>query len=112
MQTADDILTVLEQWAREKRPVDPTMWVEAAQKLVTLMGDEADKLFRMEQAVAQMRVELLEGGQNATQAKMRVEASDDYREARRQKAKIGRIEETVRLAKLRGRMANEEYKAQ
>lgn len=110
--TTDGILEVLEQWAREKRPIDPTAYVEAAQKLVTLMGDEHDRLFLLEQKVAKARIEYLEGGMSATAARMHAETSEDYLEARRQKAKISRIEETVRLAKLRGRMASEEMRAQ
>lgn len=110
--TADSIMTALEAMSRSREPIDPNKWVEGAMKLTVLMGDEASQLYDMEQRVAQMRVEYLTGGMTATAAKMHVEASDQYKEARNQKAKIGRIEETVRLAKLRGRMASEEMRAQ
>jgi hypothetical protein len=110
MQTATDILAVLEKWAAEKQPIDPGSWVEAAMKLSALMGNESDLLYEMEQKVAGMRVALLEEGKSATDAKMRVEASNEHKEARKQKAKIDRIVETIRLAKLRSRMASDEFK--
>lgn len=112
MQTASDIMQVLEVWAAEKRPIDPQAYLDAASKMVLLSGDESDKLYQMEQNVARMRVELLEQGMNATNAKMRVEASDEFREARSQKALIERINDTVLLAKARARLAMEEYRAQ
>jgi len=110
-QTADDILAVLEKWAAEKQVIDAHAFLDAAVKLNLLLGDESDKLFAMEQKVSLMRIELLEGGANATIAKMRVEGSDEYREARSQKAKIERIIEAIRLAKHRARLADEEYRS-
>lgn len=110
--TTDSILTALENMAKSKTPIDPTQWVEGAAKLITLMGGENDALFLLEQKVAQARIESMASGMTATAAKMHSEATDEYREARQQKAKIDRIIETVRLAKLRGRMANDEMRSQ
>lgn len=112
MQTATDIIKVLEGWAAEKRPIHAQEWLDAAQKMTLLMGDEADKLFQLEQNCALERIEYIDEGKSATEAKMRVEASEAYKEARSQKALMERIIETVRLAKHRARLANEEYKAQ
>lgn len=111
-QTAQDIMEVLEGYAANKVPVDPTAYLEASQKLTSLLGNESDLLYTMEQRVAQMRVELLEKGMKSVEVKIRVEASDEYRLARNQKAMIDRMVETVRLAKLRARLAQEEYRSQ
>lgn len=110
--TSDSILLALEAMARSKEPIDPTQWVEGASKLVALMSDEHNKLFMLEQQVARQRVELIENGFTVAKARAFVEANEEYRTARMQKAKIDRILETIRLAKLRGRMAQDEYRSQ
>lgn len=111
MQNADDILNVLQDWAANKMPVNPAAWLEAAMKLSALVGNESDLLYEMEQKVANSRVALLEEGKSAAETKMRVEASDEYKAARKQKAKIDRITETIRLAKHRSRLAMDEFKS-
>lgn len=112
MQTASDILQVLESWAAEKRPIDPQAYIDAAMKLTLLLGDESDKLYEFEQNCAIERVKLIDDGKSVSESKARLEASDEFKKARSQKAKIERMIETVRLAKLRARMANEEMRAQ
>jgi hypothetical protein len=47
------------------------------------------------------------GGQekrNVSEVKMRVEASDVYRDMKKQEAKIGQVEEIVRIAKIQARV--------
>ena len=112
MQTATDILDVLEKWAEEKMPVDPGAYLDAALKLAALMGNEADKLYLMEQNVAKTRVEYLQGGMTSAAAKVHIEASDEYRACRTQKSLLNRIEETIRLSKARSRLAIEEKRSQ
>ena len=112
MQTASDIMGVLQRWAEEKRPIDAHEFLDAATKLTLLLGDESDKLFNLEQNCAIERVKLLDEGKSVSDARTRVEAYDAFREARSKKALIERITETIRLAKLRARMGQEEYKAQ
>lgn len=112
MNSANSIMDALHKWSVEKEPIDPQRWLDASLKLVQLMGDESDKLYQMEQNVAVERVNLKDTGMSVSEAKLRIEASDAYREARQQKALIDRIIETVRLAKHRARLASEEYRAQ
>lgn len=108
--TVDSILDWLKACIEQKMPVDAHQWVEAALRLNVLVVDEHDMLFTMQQAVSKKRVELLEGGKNATQAKMIVEASDEYRLTQSQKARIGRIEELVRIAKVQARLKDAEMR--
>lgn len=112
MNTTDSILKALEEISRSKAAIDPIQWITAAQKLTLLMGEEVEKLHSMEQSVSQLQVNLIEEGKSAAEAKLRVEATETYKEAKTQKAKIMRIEETVRLAKLRGRISEEKFKRQ
>jgi hypothetical protein len=47
---------------------------------------------------------------NVARAKVKVEATEEYDQLRRQEYKVKRIEEFVRVTKLRGKLANEEMK--
>ena len=111
-QSATDILAVLERWAEEKAVIDAHTFLDAATKLTLLLGEESDKLYQMEQNCAKARMEYLQGGMTVSAAKLVVEASDAYREARSQKAKVERIIETVRIAKHRAKLADSELRAQ
>lgn len=112
MQTADDILAVLETWAAEKQVIDSHQLLDAATKLTLLLGDEANELFLLEQNIAKEKVKFLEAGKSVAYANLQVAASQHYLEAKVKAAKIKRIEEMVRLAKLRSRLADNEYRAQ
>lgn len=107
--TTNLIIQSLKERVREKIPISPNDWLDAGIKLNTLLGDEAEELFKLQQKVAQLKVEYLEKGTSVSEAKTRVEASDDYRRYCLQKAKITRIEEHIRLAKLMARTSQGEY---
>lgn len=100
--TADTILEAMKERVENKQAhFDADFWLESAAKLNLLLGDEQDKLFKLQQKVAELKIMWLEGQdkKNVSEAKMRVEASNEHMEARRQEAKIKRCEEFVRLAK-------------
>lgn len=90
--------------------IGPHEFIDAAQKMNSLLGDEHAKLYDLQQKVAQMKAELIANGDKATTATIKVDASDTYKEFCLQKAYIGRIEEHIRLAKLQSRLASEEAK--
>lgn len=106
--TCDTIINWLQKQVETKQPISPSVWVDSAEKLNILLSDEESKHFELAQKVAQMRVALLEEGKNVSEVKVRIEATDEYREMNKQKAKINRIIEHIRLAKLQSRMAVEE----
>jgi hypothetical protein len=108
--TTDTIVNYLKNAVETKQPLSPTVWADAAQKLIVLLGDEADILFDLQQKVAQKKVDYIEGGDSVAKAKVKVEATDEYREMSRQKAKIEHVEEMIRVAKLRARLSETEFK--
>lgn len=111
-QTVDDILNVLQDWSANKMPIDPGAWLDASLKLVALVGVESDKLFELESAIANFKATLMEEpGMTAAKAKIRAEASPQYLESRKLKAKVERVYEMIRLAKLRARMGDDEFKS-
>ena len=107
--TTDIIIDRLTAWVESKTPISASTWVDAAAKLTLLLSEEHDKLFSLQQTIAKMKVEYLDDGKSSAEAKTRVEATDTYRYFLSQKAKIERIEEQVRLAKVQARLKDNEY---
>ncbi len=106
--TVDTIIKNMEDMIENKIPVSPNWWIEQAQKLAVLMGDETDLLHKMQKQVAQHKVMVIEEGKSVAEAKLRAEASEVYEQMLNQKAKCERITEIIRIAKLQARMKNEE----
>lgn len=109
--TTDSILNRLAEMAASTSPIDPFQWLNACTRLVGLVGDESNLLFQMEHHLAELRAAYLEQGMTSAKARQLVEALPEYVEARKQKAKIERIYEMVRISKLRSKLGMEEYKA-
>jgi hypothetical protein len=100
--SVDTILESMKEKVENKQAqFDADFWLECAMKLNLLLGDEQDKLFEYQQKVANLKIMWLEGQEkkNVSEAKMRVDASEEYKEMRKQEAKIKRCEEFVRVAK-------------
>ena len=110
--TTDLILGDLKKWVEEKIPVDAHKWLDAAQKLTALMGDEHDRLFEMQREIADMKVQFIEGGATVAKANLLVERLNEYTRMQQQRAKIERVEEMVRIAKLQARMKDTEMRGQ
>ena len=100
--TADFILETMAEKVRNKEAqFDAQFWLDSGQKLNLLLGEEQDLLFTLQQEVAKLKLMYFESQEkrNVSEAKMRVEASEEYRKMRIQEAKCKRIEEFIRLAK-------------
>ncbi len=110
--TTDLILDTLEKWVEEKQAVSPHTWVDACLKLQVLMDREHDKFYYLFQKVAQIKESYMKEGDTHARARVKVEGSDTYREMKMQEAKIKKIEEMVRLAKIKARLTDEEYRRQ
>lgn len=110
LRTVDSIMGYIHDQIQQKQIVGVEDYIKAAVMLNALIGDETDKLFLIEQKLATMRMELLKGSNiSVAHAKVIVEASDDYREARTLKAKIDRVNEHIRIAKIQAKLKNEEF---
>ncbi len=106
----DTILDQLQEWVENKQVITGEVWLNACGKLNILRGDEHNKLFDLQQAVAQQKCLYLGQNEPIGKAKIQVEALDCYKQMLQQKAKMERIEETIRIGKLQARLANEEYR--
>ena len=109
-RSIDTILEWFSDTVQAKKPIPPTKWVEAGEFLNVLIGSENDKLAELEQKVAKEKIELMKGSQSVSEAKMKIEATDIYKEAKKQKNKIAQIIEFIRLAKLHARIYSDELR--
>lgn len=105
--TIDSILDGFRVMSEEKQPLDVNYWLEGCAKLVVLLSDEQNKLFLLEQILAEQKLKLLEEGKSAAYAKIAIESTNDYVEARKLEAKIDQVTEIVRIGKLQARMSND-----
>lgn len=108
--TVDTILAWIKESVENRHPIDPATWVEISLKLNALKEGETSKLYLIRQKLAVQRAALIAQGKTAAASKVEIEATDDYRLSKEQESKIDRIEETVRLAKLQARLAQEQIK--
>lgn len=108
--TTDTILEWMHQQAREKAPVDPLLWLEAAMKLQVLASEDTDKLIELETEVSKLRASWLDSEGVASKAEIKVKASDLYKMMRRQQAKCDRIKEMTRLAKKFAQLKSDEMR--
>lgn len=112
--TTDTIMGYLQQAVEEKQVIPPSLWVEAAMKLNVLIGNETDKLYELQQQVADLKVTHIttDEKRNVSKAKVFTEASNVYKDMKKQEAKVERIQEFIRLAKIQARLRDSELRNQ
>ena len=106
---ADEVIQQIEDVLDKKLPMSPSYWVEQAEQLNILSSDETDRLTVLAKKAAYKQLEWVEMGKSMAESELRVKTTDEYQELQNQKAKVERIKEIIRLAKVHARMKNEEY---
>lgn len=101
----------MKEQAENKKPIDPLQWLQAAEKLNAVMGDDIDILLDLRMTVAKLRMESIASGKTVSYAKAVVEASEEYTSMKRQEAKIEQIKESIRLAKHHARLKSDEMRS-
>jgi len=99
---ADKILDYLSEKLEKKEiQLDTHFWTEIAIKLNIALGEEQEKLAELHTKVAELKLMWLEGQdkKNVSEAKLRVEASKEFLDWKKQDLKVGRIEEFIRISK-------------
>ena len=107
--TIDSITEWLTKQIKDGQPISPDVYLEAAASINVLLQGEQEKLFDLEQEIAKARNVLLEADESVAYAKSRVEEMDIYKEARKQKAKIDRAIELIKISKIQARTSREIY---
>lgn len=103
--TSETILQYIKNAIETKTPLDSEVWLDAASKLNIFLGDELDKLSVMKNNVAKKRLEILNKMEkrNVSEAKISIEASDEYLEMQKQENLCDVIQEFIRIAKIQSR---------
>jgi hypothetical protein len=105
--TVDVILDQLQTWVEGKHPIHASTWLDAAQKLTVLMGDDQADLFLLEQVIAKKKLEFIEAGDSVAKANVRIQGTDAHVAAKNLEAKIDRVTELIRISKLQARMSDD-----
>src|SRR3990167_8477357 len=86
MINTNTILDFLKQAVETKTSLNSEVWIDAAQKLVVLLGDEEAKLYDYQQKVALLKVMFLDGQdkKNVSECQLRTEASEEYKKYKKQ----------------------------
>ena len=104
--TAHTIVDALGKAFSQKRSVSKDILLDAAMKLSVLALEEVAILTQMEQDIAKAKVLMLETQEkrNVSEVELRIEATDAYRDMRRQKAFVETIEEVIHTARLSAKL--------
>ena len=108
--TIDSILQWFKESVEQKRTIDAHTWVDGMQKLNILLGDENNKLYDLQQEVARLKIIRIEAGDSVAKARTYVEATDEYKEMKKQQAKIELVLEAVKIAKIQARLNQDNLK--
>lgn len=107
--TVDDLLKEVDEFVEKKMPLSPQYWIEMAQKLVVLSSSETDLLYRLQKEIAQEKTKHISSGKSVAESKLIVEGTDLYESMQKQKAKVLKVEEIIRIAKIQSRMKQSEF---
>lgn len=110
MRTIETIINDLSGLVKNKVAISTEHWLEAAQYLNVLIGNETDKMAELEMQVAQKRVEFIQEGDSVAKADAKIEATELYCDMRKQKAKIKQVEEFIRIAKKTAQIKSDEMR--
>ena len=109
-RSIDTIIEFFTQAVENKQPIPPTQWVEAGEFLNILIGSENDKLSLLEQNVAKEKLRMMGESKSVAETKVKIEATDIYREMKQQRNRVAQIIEFIRLAKIHARIYSDELR--
>lgn len=99
MNTSQTIMASLQKMAEEPGGTDPHVWLRGALKLRVLLQKDQEELVDMERAVQLIKVEWLNEGLSATDAKTKTETDDLFVETKKKEVFIKTALDTILLAK-------------
>ena len=97
--------------ASKKGDIDAHAWLQAAMKLRVLLQNEQERLVDLERDIQILKAEFLDKGDSATAAKIKVETTDLFVEARKLDVMIKTALDLVLLAKKYSTVEVDIYKA-
>lgn len=86
--------------------IAPEEWLLGAQMLTVLITEETNKLYELQSVVAKLKLSFIEEKKSVAEAKLRVEATDEYVQMKKQEAFIEQVWEIIRVAKKQAEISN------
>lgn len=104
----DKIFAFFREQLDSKKMLNPEVWQIAAMELNLCRGDEEGELHERRRKVAEKKIEILDSMEkkNVSEAELRVEATEEYEEMKRQETRCDQIIEFGRLAKKNADLAS------
>lgn len=106
--TTETIIGWLKTKIENREPIQPSVWLDSAQKLIVLWSDLSDEYAELQTKVAQYKVGQLDLGKSVAEVRTRAEALEDYKRMKQIKGRMDLITEYIRIAKQRAKMKWEE----
>jgi hypothetical protein len=111
MNTSQSIFNTLQEMAEQRGDIDANRWLQGAMKLRVLLQGEQEKLVDLEREIQILKSEYLAKGDSAASAKIKVETTDLFVEARKLEVFIKTALDLVLLAKKYATTEIDIYKA-
>jgi len=100
-KTVDTILKKFKTWIEEGRPIPPAEWLNKSAELNILSEELDDCIVDAKCIIADKKAELVGKGDSIAKAKALAETGDLWRNLLKLEAKRTRVQEHIRIAKLR-----------
>jgi len=99
--TLESIIDGLKVKIQEGGMPDPKRWLDEAFKMTVLTAEANAELAKLEQEVAQMKLDAMSEQENinVSAVRIQIDATDAYRELKKKRAMIKSAEELIRVAK-------------
>jgi len=110
MSTIDTLIETMQKRVESEEIIGPHDWIDYAGRLNLFRGIDDNALYKLGQRIARQRAEYVKDGMTVAAARTLIEATDEYVEYKQLQAKLDRVTEEIRLAKIRSRSASEEMK--
>ncbi len=104
--TLDTIEQQFTEWVENRHAISPHIWMDAAQKINTLLGELDDRCIDAQMDFNRMKSAYMEDGASAAKAKTMAEAENVYMVKCKLEARRDRFVEFIRLAKIRSRISD------
>lgn len=109
-RTLETVLRDIGYMVENKIPVGPEQWLQAAQFLNLFIEGETNKLYDLQHKVNNFRLNTLPVCKSVAEAKLRTEATDDYRDMKKQEARVEQVIEFIRISKKQAGLASDVLK--
>ena len=105
----ESLLEELKKRIEAKEPISPLDWLDTADRLNILRSDYDDKLWQLGEDLFKLKAICFEQKKTGAHAEAIMKSTELYKSWGQLKSKLSRIDETIRLSKVRARLSQNEW---